>query len=82
VTTIPHRELRNESSRILRAVQAGERFEVTNHGEVVAILAPPGVGGSELRVRLATTKGGFAALRRARIDHPVQEGLDHLRAER
>ncbi len=43
--TIPHRELRNHSGDVLRRVQAGETIQVTNHGEVVAILSPArGVG--------------------------------------
>src|SRR5215472_4646288 len=41
VRTISHRELRNNSSEILRAVGAGETIEVTNHGEVAAVLVPP-----------------------------------------
>jgi prevent-host-death family protein len=39
--TISHRELRNNSSEVLRAVSAGEIIEVTNHGEVAAVLVPP-----------------------------------------
>jgi prevent-host-death family protein len=39
--TISHRELRNNSSEVLRAVSAGEILEVTNHGEVAAVLVPP-----------------------------------------
>jgi prevent-host-death family protein len=39
--TISHRELRNNSSEILRNVAAGEIIEVTNHGEVAAVLVPP-----------------------------------------
>lgn len=39
--TISHRELRNSSSEVLRAVSAGEIIEVTNHGEVAAVLVPP-----------------------------------------
>ena len=39
--TISHRELRNNSSEVLRAVSAGETVEVTNHGEVAAVLVPP-----------------------------------------
>lgn len=39
--TISHRELRNNSSEVLRAVSAGETIEVTNHGEVAAVLMPP-----------------------------------------
>src|SRR4051794_7380325 len=64
VVTIPHREHRNDSSRVLRAVQAGATFEVTNHGEVVAILSPADAAGSNMRFRPATARGGFAALSR------------------
>lgn len=39
--TISHRELRNNSSAVLRDVCAGEIIEVTNHGEVAAVLVPP-----------------------------------------
>lgn len=39
--TINHRELRNNSSEVLRAVRSGETIEVTNHGEVAAVLMPP-----------------------------------------
>ena len=41
VRTISHRELRNNSAEVLRAVGAGETIEVTNHGEVAAVLVPP-----------------------------------------
>lgn len=41
--TISHRELRNNSAEVLRAVRAGETIEVTNHGEVTAVLIPPSV---------------------------------------
>lgn len=39
--TITHSELRNHSGEVLRAVAAGETFQVTNRGAVVAELAPP-----------------------------------------
>ncbi|MFT4135014.1 type II toxin-antitoxin system Phd/YefM family antitoxin [Microbacterium sp.] len=39
--TIPHRELRNNSSRILDEVRRGETIHITNHGVVVATLIPP-----------------------------------------
>jgi prevent-host-death family protein len=39
--TISHRELRNNSSEVLRKVAAGEIIEVTNHGVVAAVLVPP-----------------------------------------
>ena len=38
---ISHREFRNNSAVILREVQAGESMEITNNGEVVAVLSPP-----------------------------------------
>jgi prevent-host-death family protein len=81
--TIPHRELRNNSSAILRRVQAGETIEVTNYGEVVAVLIPPPrEPGATTRVRRASVHGGFAALPRVRITRPIQEDLDELRSNR
>lgn len=81
--TIPHRELRNNSSAVLRDVQAGESIEISNHGEVVAILVPPPRQSLDsLRVREAKVRGGFSALRRVRLDSPVQESLDDLRGDR
>jgi prevent-host-death family protein len=41
MTTIPHRELRNSSSKILERVRAGETITVTNNGEAAATLIPP-----------------------------------------
>ncbi|MDO5673004.1 MAG: type II toxin-antitoxin system prevent-host-death family antitoxin [Actinomycetaceae bacterium] len=38
--TIAHRELRNNSSEILRRVAAGESFEITNNGVPTAMLIP------------------------------------------
>lgn len=79
---IPHRELRNRSSEVLREVQGGESFEITNHGEVVAVLGPPGqAAGDALRFRAATRHGGFSTLPRRHLDHNVQETLDDLRGD-
>ena len=81
--TIPQRELRNNSSAVLRDVQAGETIEVTNHGAVVALLVPPEAGStSALRVVAAMRSGGFATLPRVHLGRPVQEILDGLRGER
>jgi prevent-host-death family protein len=41
VKTIPHRELRNNSSAILARVAAGESILVTNHGDAAALMVPP-----------------------------------------
>jgi prevent-host-death family protein len=81
--TIPHRELRNNSSQILRDVENGETIAISNHGDVVAYLVPPQrqtYGG--LSVRKATKHGGWAELPRATLDHPVQDDIDYLRGER
>lgn len=40
-TRLPQRTLRNEISRVLRDAEAGERFEITVNGRVVAELGPP-----------------------------------------
>lgn len=39
--TVTHREMRNNSGELLRAVAAGESVRVTNNGEVAAVLVPP-----------------------------------------
>lgn len=80
---IPHRELRNQSSEILREVQAGESFEISNHGEIVAVLSPPTRRGQpSLRVRRARRQAGFSKLPRVRLDTPAQEAIDDLRGAR
>ena len=42
--TVTHREMRNASGEILRAVAAGETIQVTNNGLVAAVISPPGGG--------------------------------------
>ncbi len=39
--TVTHREMRNNSAEILRAVAAGETVQVTNNGRLAAVIAPP-----------------------------------------
>lgn len=81
---IPHRELRNSSSEILRRVAAGESFEITNHGTVVAVLGPPPDLVGELRiVKPATRKGGWGDLKPvAGNGRSTQDILDELREDR
>ncbi|TFD75046.1 type II toxin-antitoxin system Phd/YefM family antitoxin [Cryobacterium fucosi] len=81
--TIPHRDLRNKSAEILRAVQDGETLQVTNHGHIVAVLSPPPVaplGG--VRFRPALIRGGFSGLPRFAITMTTEAALNELRAER
>ncbi|WP_375389661.1 type II toxin-antitoxin system Phd/YefM family antitoxin [uncultured Amnibacterium sp.] len=39
--TVSHREMRNSSGEILRAVAAGETVQVTNNGRIAALIVPP-----------------------------------------
>jgi len=77
---LAHRDLRNRSAEVLRDVAAGATYEITNHGEVVAVLSPPGAG-TDLRVRQPTARGGFSDLPRVRRGESVQQALDDLRSE-
>lgn len=78
--TIPHRELRNHSSDVLRRVQAGETMLVTNHGEVVAVLSPPAQG-LPPRIVPAKQRGGFASIPRVRTTESIRDALGALREE-
>lgn len=71
--TVPHRELRNDSGRILARVRSGEVIGVTNHGELSAVLVPP--GGDVLALLRAAGK-----LREPTDDRPFTD-LDPMPAE-
>ena len=63
--TVGVRELKNRLSEYLRDVRAGERVLVTDRGEVVAELAPPGHGGRPTNVPtalLVMARQGLATL--------------------
>lgn len=82
VERIAHRELRNNSSDILRRVAAGESFEITNHGEVVGVLSPPTRRAGGLQVaKEATRRGGWGELAKRTLSRPTSELLDELREE-
>ena len=81
--SLSQRELRNRSADVLRAAEAGESFVVTNDGRPVARLVPLGGHVADLPLsRPARRRGGFAALRRARIDGTTSATLDDLRGDR
>jgi antitoxin (DNA-binding transcriptional repressor) of toxin-antitoxin stability system len=64
------RELRDNLSRYIRRIEAGERISVTAHGRVVAELVPPG-GGAR------TSPGGrWEELIASGILHPPVEAGD------
>ncbi len=85
--TIAHRELRNNSSRILDEVKNGEIIEVTNHGEVVAVLIPPTVGGYDRlvaagKVRAAPVRGRrFSSLAAHKTRRDALDVLAEMRDE-
>lgn len=86
--TIPHRELRNSSSKILARVASGETIAVTNHGVTVAVLSPPQENMTELerlraagKVRPANPKVKLTDIRRAE-GVSSKEVLDDLRGSR
>jgi len=81
--TISHRELRNNSGEVLRAVAAGETFIVTNNGEPVAELGPvqrqPYSG---LTVQRGDRTGSFRDLVPAKGTETTAESIEFLRGER
>lgn len=81
--SISHRELRNESGRILRAVAAGESFTITNNGEPVAMLVPVDEQRLGLPlVRPPRRKGGWSELPLWTSELTSEQILDELREER
>ncbi len=88
MTTIPHRELRNNSSSILERVKNGETINVTNNGDVAATLIPPSVSIFEAlllsgQVRPATGAAvDFRVLPRSSQEDSTADILADLRGDR
>lgn len=85
--TIPHRELRNNSSKVLARVKAGETIAVTNHGEITAVLVPPGSTEYDQMVAAglvtpARSSGRARDIRRSQSSRSSAEVLDDLRGDR
>jgi prevent-host-death family protein len=63
--TVGIRELKNRLSEYIREVRSGERVLVTDRGEVVAELTPPGLGTADADVPaplVALAKRGLATV--------------------
>lgn len=84
------RELRQHASRYLSRVKAGETVEVTERGELVALLVPPDPA-SSARERLVASGRLIPASRPRRLPQPTPSPpesqdtgavLDELREER
>lgn len=87
--TITHRELRNNSSEVLRAVSAGETIEVTNHGEVAAVLVPPSltpyerlVAAGKVRQPRADPRVDLRTIRRVTMPVTSEEIIADVRGDR
>lgn len=76
MTTIPHRELRNHSSKILERVKNGETIDVTNNGEVAATLIPPGASPFERLLLSGNVRPATSNPVDFRILPRVTSGLD------
>ena len=74
--TIPQRELRNQISRVLREVEAGERMRVTVDGRPVADLVP--LAGA--RRTFVPRDDLLTLLRRASLDRGFEHDLEALNA--
>jgi prevent-host-death family protein len=67
---VPARDLRNQVSRILRRVQAGERLRITVSGRPVAELTPLG-----RKPRSMSAEEFWPALTRAQADPQLRRDL-------
>jgi prevent-host-death family protein len=76
-TDVPQRELRNNTSSLLRRVEAGERLRITVHGHPVAELVP--VDRAQQFVPFAELVNGLRGVMLAddRLDEELHE-LDEL----
>lgn len=83
--TLSQRELRNQSGDVLRAVQGGETFVITNSGKRVAILSPLDEAGSLPVSRPARRVGGWKEVAKDRTDRfhvDTARDIEYLRGER
>lgn len=85
--TVTHREMRNNSGEILRAVAAGETVRVTNNGRVAALIVPPPddpiedlIARGQARAAVRAPQG-FAAIPRRTVGVPTSEIIRDLRGE-
>jgi prevent-host-death family protein len=61
VLTVGVRELRNKLSQYLKRVEQGERIQVTDRGEVIALLIPAPNGSDVKKAALNMVEKGIAS---------------------
>ena len=84
-THVTHRELRNDSGRILREVQAGATFVVTNNGQPVAVLKPfeeSPLAGVRYQPRVPGARFCDVRPQPGTLDETALESLMQLRGDR
>ncbi|WP_026550194.1 prevent-host-death protein antitoxin of TAS system [Arthrobacter sp. Br18] len=87
MATIPHRGLRNQSSKILERVN-GETISVANNGELAATLIPPSCAPVEQLLRSGSIrpaipgKVDFRLLPRVKVEESTADMLADLRGDR
>lgn len=83
--TVSHREMRNNSGEILRAVAAGETVQVTNNGRVAALIVPPTIDPLDELIERGRARAplvpptGFASIERVSSERSSAQILDDLR---
>lgn len=83
--SLSQRELRNESSRVLREVSEGHSFVLTNRGVPVGRVIPLDAPAPGLKItRPAKRVGGWSDLgiKRRRSERSVQKLIDEQREDR
>lgn len=83
--TVTHREMRNNSGEILRAVAAGETVRVTNNGRLAALIVPPPdddpiadlIARGQARAAIAPRR--FSDLTPVHLDVSTREIIEDLR---
>lgn len=85
--TITHREMRNNSAEILRAVAAGEDILVTNNGEPAALITRPHLSPLDVLVATGQARLPTKDLRSLKVPKKKslvtsQEILDDIRRDR
>lgn len=80
--TINQRELRNDSSEVMRGVEQGETYVVTRRGVPIAQLAPIREDADLRLVRPARVRPSYAGMTRVKIDSDSAGTLLDLRGDR